>query len=440
MKNVSKKLVVATLFLAGIMMTILYSCSEKTPEETAGFTLSELLERDKELAYDEFLQLQTKFTNLKNQYFQDTTNFESLLKISEIYIYEARVSGEHPYYYTAALTTLEKLLSNEKILSEDQLFTSLFYKATVQLSQHNFTDALVTGKKALAINDVNSGIYGVLVDANIEIGNYDEAVKMCDKMLTIRPDLRSYSRTSYLREIYGDLPGSKKAMMMAIEAGAPYSEYKCWSMITLGNIYEGQGLIDSAQVCYKAALLERDKYPFAIAGEARVEAKKGNFKEAEKLYKQAIKIVPEIGFNISLARLKQQEGKTKEVTKMMTEIEAMFEEDIASGHNMSLEYGNFILEFKKDYKEALKYGKMELKNRPDNIDVNKLMAFSYYGLGDTKNAKTHLKKALATSKKDAELLCLEGLLNKDKNEVKNAFAMNPYQEHVFVERAQQFVN
>lgn len=440
MKSIAHKIVIAGMILVGLVSITLFSCNQSEEKEIAGFTLVELLERDKDLSYDEFLQLQLKFENLKTQYSKDTSNFESLLKIAEIYIYEARVSGEHPYYYSAALTTLDKLESNKKNLTEDQFFTTLFYKSTVQLSQHNFNEALVTANEALAINDINSGIYGVLVDANVEIGNYEEAVKMCDKMLEIRPDLRSYSRTSYLREIYGDLAGSKKAMLSAIEAGAPYSEYKCWSMITLGNIYEGQGQIDSAKVCYQAALLERDKYPFAIAGEARVAAKKGDFAEAEKLYKKAIKIVPEIGFNIALAKLKKQQGKTTEVNKMVAEIEEMFQEDIASGHNMSLEYGTFILEFKKDYKEALKYGKMELKNRPNNIDVNKLLAFSYYGLGDKTNAKKHLTKALATEKKDAELLCLKGLLENDKVEVEYALAMNPYQDHVFVSKAKQFIN
>lgn len=440
MKKVSKKLALTGIFLIGILLTTIYSCGESEKTEVAGFSLSELLERDKDLSYDEFLQLQNKFSNLKEQYFKDTNNYASLLKIAEIYIYEARVSGEHPYYYSAALKTLEKLVNNEKFLTEDQLFTTLFYKATVQLSQHNFNEALVTGNKALAINDINSGIYGVLVDANVEIGNYDEAVKMCDKMLTIRPDLRSYSRTSYLREIHGDVEGSKKAMLQAIEAGAPYSEYKCWSMITLGNIYESQGEIDSAKVCYDAALLERDKYPFAIAGEARVAAKSGDITGAEKLYKKAIKIVPEISFNIALAKLKKQQGKTAEVKKMIADIETMFKEDIASGHNMSLEYGTFILEFKKDYKEALRYGKMELKNRPENIDVNKLLAFSYYGLGDSTNAKKHLKKAMATSKKDAELMCLKGLLEKDKEMVKESLALNPHQDHLFVSKAKQFIN
>jgi hypothetical protein len=43
-------------------------------------------------------------------------------------------------------------------------------------------------------------------------------------MMAIRPDLRSYSRVSYLREIFGDIPGAREAMLMAIQAGYPGQE------------------------------------------------------------------------------------------------------------------------------------------------------------------------------------------------------------------------
>ena len=51
-------------------------------------------------------------------------------------------------------------------------------------------------------------------------GNYEEALKNADQMASIRPDLRSYSRVSYMREIHGDRDGAKQAMKMAGDAGA----------------------------------------------------------------------------------------------------------------------------------------------------------------------------------------------------------------------------
>jgi len=441
----------ATLLFFSIIMTLLASsCGETTGNDATAstaastavvdkFKLTSLLDRDKNLSYEEFVKINAKYEKLKAQYAKDPSDYAALLKLSEIYIYEARVTGEHPYYYTAALQTLDEILKYDGRLTKDQKFTALFYKATVQLSQHNFNEALTTGNKALAVNNLNSGIYGVLVDANVEIGNYDQAVQMCEKMMEIRPDLRSYSRTSYLREIYGDLTGSKKAMLMAINAGAPYSEYKCWAIVTLGKIYEAEGALDSAAVCYELSTQERANYPFGIAGKASVEAKKGNYEAAKKTYDEALAILPEIGFNIELASLMQKEGKKAEVDKMIGEIEQMFKEDIESGHNMNLEFATFLYSFKNDYKTALEYGLEELKNRPNNIDVNKLLAYVYYGLGDMENAKKHTETALRTGKKDADLMCINGLLNKDADQIKQSFVLNPYQDHTLVEEGKKYL-
>ena len=73
--------------------------------------------------------------------------------------------------------------------------------------------------KHSSVNPYNAYVYGLLVDGNVEMGNYDTAVSYADKMVSVRPDLTSYSRVSYLREIFGDYAGSIKAMQMAVEAG-----------------------------------------------------------------------------------------------------------------------------------------------------------------------------------------------------------------------------
>ena len=406
----------------------------------AGYSVPQLLERDKNLSYEEFIKIKQKYNELADKCEKDPTDAESLLKLAEIFIFEARVTGEHPYYYGAALKTLDQVLAQKSNITADQNFHALFYKSTVQLSQHNFNEALVTGKQALAINSQNSGIYGVLVDANVEIGNYDEAVKYCDQMINIRPDLRSYSRISYVREIYGDLKGSAASMKLAINAGAPYSEYKCWSIVTLGKMYEDHNMLDSAASCYNFALRERENYPFAIAGLASLEAKKGNIAQADEMYVKALKTLPEISFTIARARLMKQSGKKEEMKTLVAEIETMFKEDIASGHNMNLEYAQFLNEFRGNHTEALRLGLDEYKKRPANIDVNRLLAFTYYAKGDMKNSAKHADIALKTNKQDAELYCIAGLAKNDKSLIKKSFEIDSYQDHAYVYKAKKLAS
>jgi tetratricopeptide (TPR) repeat protein len=447
--NNRKRLIVIASFGAVILTSgILYAFSRSADSATQTeqpilaadvYSVPDLLQRDRDLSYDEFLKIREKYDKLAADYQTDPSNFEHLLKLSEIFIFEARVTGEHPYYYAAALKTLNEILRNETSITPDQHFNALFYKATVQLSQHNFNDALVTGKKALALNATNSGIYGVLVDANVEIGNYDEAVKYSDKMISIRPDLRSYSRISYLREIYGDLEGSIASMKLAINAGAPYSEYKCWTIVTMGKLYEEHNQLDSAAAYYSFATQERENYPFGLAGLASIAAKKGDYAKADALYRQALKTLPEISFTMARARLFKRQGKTAEMQQLVPEIETMFNEDIASGHNANLEYAQFLIEFKKDYAKAITLALKEQQTRPDNIDVNRTLAFAYYGKGDLKSAAKHAGIAMKTNKQDAELYCIAGLAKKDAKLVAKSFRIDQYQDHPFVADAQKMI-
>ena len=103
-----------------------------------------------------------------------------------------------------------------------------------------------------------------MVDANVELGNYDKAIEYADKMVAIRPDLRSYSRVSYLREIHGLVDESIAALKMAVAAGYPGMEQTEWARLTLGHLYERYGAQDSAMIQYATALAERPNYPLSI--------------------------------------------------------------------------------------------------------------------------------------------------------------------------------
>ena len=58
------------------------------------------------------------------------------------------------------------------------------------------------------------------MDALVELGEYDEAVRVSDQLQSLKPGLSSYSRVSYLRELHGDHAGAIEAMQMAANAGA----------------------------------------------------------------------------------------------------------------------------------------------------------------------------------------------------------------------------
>jgi tetratricopeptide (TPR) repeat protein len=409
--------------LFSICLFALFNCKNTPSENTtaqAKFTTQTTVEIPKLLDRPEALRYGTEWDAVQNAYGtqaaalrQDPTKLEAYLKLAEVFIQEARITGEHPHYYPAALQMLEPVIKNlgkvskPKAQESDLLFRALSHKASVQLSLHDFAEAQKTASAAAVINPYNAYIYGCLVDANVELGQYAKAVEFCDKMVGIRPDLRSYSRVSYLREIHGEVQGAIEAMDMAVKAGYPGYEQTEWARLQLGKLHERYGKLEDAEKQYRICLAIRENYPFALAALAGIEAKRGNYQEAESLLRQAMSSIPEVGFYSELAKIYQKTGRAAAAEKLIKKIDGMLAEDMAAGHNMRMEMAYFYLDLSKDLEKAFQYANEEYQIRPENNDVNQLMAAVYLARGNKKQARIHLDKAAATGSKNPELAALQ---------------------------------
>ncbi len=429
---------IAIIAICVSSILILSSCSSEQKPTTQNsktkneFEIPALLNRTGELSQAiDWSKTQEAVNKVTQKISQQPTDYASYIKLSEIYINEARVTGEHGYYYPSILNMLDFVLSKQ--VNEEIQFKALSLKSSVYLSLHQFANAKETALAAVKLNPDNAQIYGALVDANVELGNYDEAVKMAETMMNKRPDLLSYSRASYLREIHGDPKGAIEAMKMAVESGYPGYENQAWTRNTLAHIYETYGDIQSAEREYKTTLAERPGYPFAVAGLASVELKKGNFKEAEEKLNQAIQIIPEVSFYVELAELYKQTGREKEAQNALKTILEMMADDEAKGHTMALEYAKVYMNVAGNLEKALEYAQKEFDARPTNIDVNKVLAEIYYEMGNLVEAEKHLAMAFITQSKNPELLEIAGLINirgghqkEGEMLVKQAHEANPY--------------
>jgi tetratricopeptide (TPR) repeat protein len=393
-----KRISLFTLFFSFVFILLHSGCKH---EDTNAF--AKLLNRNEKIMNGkEWDFVQNYYQEMSLKIKKNPNDNESKLKLAQLFIQEARVTGEHGHYYNAALDLTNQVIKNE-VKNKDLVFNAMVTKAGVQLSHHAFAAALETGHAALKINAFNAQLFGVLVDANVELGNYKEAVALADKMMAIRPDLRSYSRVSYLREIYGDVNGAKEAMMMAINAGYPGYEETAWAMHTYGDMLIRYNELDKAQQVYEAILAERENYPFAMAAMAQIAIKKGDADKGEKLLKQAIAIIPEVSYYVTLAELYKNKGRATELEQMKKEILVMLKDDEKSGHNMDLEYAYVYQHLFQDTNMATKYAQKELVKRPANIDVNRSLALIALQAKDMESAKKYYSLATATNSKHPDL-------------------------------------
>jgi tetratricopeptide (TPR) repeat protein len=364
---------------------------------------------------------------------KNPADVKSSLALASIFIQEARVTGNYVYYDKAAMKYVNNVLQ-----IDSNNFDALTFKALLFLSQHHFADGLAIAEKAKQINPYNAYIYGMLVDGNVEMGNYDSAVANSDRMVSIRPDLKSYSRISYLREIYGDYPGSIQAMKMAVDAGAPGDEGTEWTRIQLGRLYENTGDLKSAEMHYSIALEERPGYAYAFAGLARIALASKDYTKAINYYQQATRSVSDYGFKEELVEVYMLAGQqdkadalSNAVIKGMSKDAKSGQNDASIGHYADRELANAYLKI-HDYDRALEHAMLEYNRRPDNIDVNETVAWVYYCKGEYAKALPFLKVALKTNSKNPTLLCHAGLIYAKsgekamaKNELQAALQSNP---------------
>ena len=401
---------VLPLLLAGLLFTQ-FSCKpgtktgDATTTTTSSLDLPPLFDRRGELATaDEWQRTKEKVAELQQKIKKDPSDVKPRLQVAMIYLAEARITGEHPYYYPAILSILDGVLN-----IDPKNFEATTFKASVKMSQHQFAEARTLAEKARQLNPNNAYVYGVLVDANVELGNYEEAVAMSDKMQALKPSLESYARASYLREIYGNYPGSIAAMQLAVQAGLPGSEPECWTKNTLGHLYETTGQLANAERQYTEILALRPSYAFAMRGQAQVYKARKDYPKALATLEKAAKIMPEFSFHEEMADIYMLQGNKAKAAKKYAEVVAMLGQDARSGHAVDLELCKLYTKTGQ-LDSALVYGLNEFKNRPKNIDVNHALAWVYFKENNVAKAQQHIQVAMRTGSKDPELLQRAGAI------------------------------
>ena len=151
---------------------------------------------------------------------------------------------------------------------------------SLALIRHEFREALVIGRRAERLLPGSARPYGVIGDALVELGRYDEAFRAFERMVSLRPSLASYARVAYARELSGDRLGALSAMRLALDAAAGQPEPTAWSLVELAKLELSLGRIDAAGRHARTALRVFPGYPAARIELARVEVTRGRIDRA----------------------------------------------------------------------------------------------------------------------------------------------------------------
>jgi tetratricopeptide (TPR) repeat protein len=356
------------------------------------------------------------------------TQGRNAAQLGHAYLQKARGTGDSSYYPKA------ETLFSQALESDASDVDALVGMGTLALARHEFRDARQWGERAVNSAPQHAAAYGVVVDAEVELGDYEAAAGTLQHMVDLRPDLGSFSRISYLRELMGDRAGAISAMERAVTAGSGYPENVAWAQVQLGNLYFDGGDLSSAAGAYKAASAAVPGYAPAKAGEAKVLAARGQLAAAADLYLEIVTVLPLPEYLTAYGDVLSARGDQSGADAQFATVAAIQQLQAANGVNTDLELALFTADHgdAAAVNDAVAQAKASVADCP-SVTAYDTLAWTHYRAGDLDAAAVASQQALRLGTQSAVLHFHAGMIASARGDtsaaishLRTALSLNPH--------------
>ncbi len=328
-------------------------------------------------------------------------DLDALQRIGVVAVTEGIESGDLTLFARAdaAIATAEQLAP--------EAFATRYARASLALTLHRFDEALEHGRVAVAANPFSAEALGVVVDAQVELGLYDAAAADLQRMLDLDPGLPALARTSYLRELHGDLPGALQAMQQAEAAGAPSGFRTAVTAALVGDLHLRLGQVDDAEGAYARAEAASPGLIAAALGAIRVDVARGDLAGATEAAATLVKSGPSAVTATLLADLLRLQGRTAEAERSEAVVRANFADEEAVGHLTELDRARFEADRAADAAGAARaadLARIAHGIRPENVLANDTLAWALTLAGDQTAVADHARAAIRLGPVDPTFL------------------------------------
>ena len=220
------------------------------------------------------------------------------------YVQQARVTANGDLYALAG-SALDTSLG----INDTDNFLAYAGHASLSAARHDFVSAHDYALKGLEINEYSAILWGVLSDAELQLGRYPEAFVAVQRMLDLSPDTPSLSRASYLRELSGDIDDASRLMQRALD-DSPTPADRSFALLHLGDLAFNAGDAAVALDYYQSALDALPDSSAALAGRARAEAALGQTQLALADYEDLVGRGLEPFYTLQYAELLESIGRS----------------------------------------------------------------------------------------------------------------------------------
>jgi tetratricopeptide (TPR) repeat protein len=270
------------------------------------------------------------------------------------------------------------------------------------LIRHQFRHALVVGREAHDLAPYAARPYGVVGDAEIELGRYRAAFATFERMVSLKPSLASYARISYARELSGDRAGAISAMELALDAAGGQQEPTAWTQVEIGKLELGQGRLEVAERRFRAALAIDPGYVYALDQMARVEAARGRLSAAVRYARRASDSIPLPQFVGLLGDLLERQGHTAAARRQQALVAAIDQLLAANGVSVDLESAVYRADHGMQPEQTVALARKARADRP-SIYGDDALGWALARAGRCDEAMTWSKRSLRLGTTDALL-------------------------------------
>jgi len=314
--------------------------------------------------------------------------------LADALIRQTRVSGN-----TGPTQQADRVLK-DALREDPSNYDALRMQASLYLSQHRFVEAMAVAEKCRTMRPDDSVNYGVLGDANLELGDYDAAFDAFDRMMQLRPGAASYARVAYARELQGNVVGALESMRLAAEASEGGDvEAIAWYHAQVGELYLKLAKPVDAMREFATASHAFPGHPFAVLGYAKALEAIGKRDEARALLEDLVRRSPTPEVHVRLGDLFHAEGRTQDAEREYALAEAAWRSDAPEPRNLA----RFLADRGEKIAEAVDMAEAAARSRRD-IFTQDALAWAYFKAGRVADAKRAIRLALRTGTRDREIL------------------------------------
>ncbi len=380
---------------------------------------------------------QQKITQAQAQIEKDAKRYQAYNQLALALARRARETSDVSFYAQA-----DAALAKASELSPDNL-EGQKVQAWILLGRHEFAKAAELAKQLNEKWPDDVLIYGYLVDANVELGNYPAAEQAAQWMLDLRPgNVPGLTRAAYLRELFGDVDGAIELMEMAYRQTPPNEfEDRAWILTQIAHLRFSTGDVKTADQVLQQALALFPNYHYALANLAKVRAAQGKTAEAADLLQQRYRNAAHAENAYDLAVALDRAGKRDDAQALFTEFEPKARKEIELADNANRELIFYYADHANRPDEALRIAAREFERRKDVYTLD-AYGWALAANGRNEEAREQLETALAVGIRDAQLFYHAGVIAERAGDnagalrlLRQSLDQNPLSEYAAAARA-----